>query len=130
MNHLPRLYTLQEAAMALRIHESTLDREIRDGRLNCTRIRRRVFVTADQLNEYINNQGRSPWKAGSSNTATIGSSNDQIHQTSSSTGASQEHDVCSKRAHEHPVSRPPGRPWFDSFIDTTGPNESDPTGSS
>lgn len=109
MNHLPHLYTLQEAAIALRIHESTLDREIRDGRLNCTRIRRRVFVTAEQLNHYINNQGGHPCPEDSLNTASTGLSNETENPTTTSTGANQERGESTNEVPAPRALQPPRR---------------------
>ncbi len=52
----PELLTITEAARLLRVHRDTLGRERLAGRLGYVSIRGRVFVTADQLNDYINKQ--------------------------------------------------------------------------
>lgn len=54
------LLTMSEAARRLRVHRDTLDRERLAGRLGYVSIRGRVFVTADQLDDYINKQRREP----------------------------------------------------------------------
>lgn len=53
---LPHLLTIADAARLLRVHRSTVDRELRAKRLACVRIGRRVLIRPDQLDRYINDR--------------------------------------------------------------------------
>lgn len=49
----PELLTLREAAQALNVSVDTLNRERASGRLQVTRIRNRVFISIEQLDDYV-----------------------------------------------------------------------------
>ncbi len=52
-NKTKRLHTIPEVAELLEVSRATVDREIKLGRLEAVRIRGRVFVRVEDLNEYI-----------------------------------------------------------------------------
>ena len=52
-NKIPRLYTAQEVADALRIHKETALRLLRDGKIPGFKIGYDWRVSEEQLNEYI-----------------------------------------------------------------------------
>jgi excisionase family DNA binding protein len=53
IERLPRLNTKSEAAAQLRVEPVTIYREIRRGRLACTKVGGKVFVTDEQIAEYL-----------------------------------------------------------------------------
>lgn len=106
-----RLLTLKEAATALRVHESTVAREIEEGRLGSVEIRRRVFVATDQLNDYINSRRREPCpkqeKTPRSSTRATGWSDGSTHPTTTSTGADREAELSAARARTRAILNSP-----------------------
>jgi len=57
---LPQLMTEKEVAMVLRCSPATIGRERRAGRLGCITVRRRVFITPEQVADYIKGHTQSP----------------------------------------------------------------------
>lgn len=91
---LPRLFTIKEAAHALRIHRNTVTREVANGRLGCVRLGRRVLVRADQLRRYIDDRTAKGEECnGFLSMGIIGYTADGTPRTGTSIGADRERDA-------------------------------------
>ncbi len=110
MTDLPHLYTLAEAARAIRVSHSTLLRQRDLGLLECTCVGRRVFITRDQLTDYLNQQRRrGACNSDSLTTTDTTWSGGPIHQTTPSIGALPARDASAVEALEQRIwKRPSG----------------------